>query len=83
MSKTAKWKIGVILLLSVVLAGSPAFGEGLFNENSMVRQKCAACHKPDPQGRLEVIEETRKTMEEWKVVVDRMIRLNSAPLSDE
>lgn len=83
MSKTAKWNMGVILLLSVLLAGSPAFGEGLFNEKSMVRQKCAACHKPDPQGRLEVIEETRKTMEEWKVVVDRMIRLNSAPLNDE
>ena len=83
MRKTAKWNMGVILLLSVLLAGSTAFGEGLFNENSMVRQKCAACHKPDPQGRLEVIEETRKTMEEWKVVVDRMIRLNSAPLNDE
>lgn len=83
MKKTAKWEMGVILLVSVLLAGSTAFGDLLFNEQSMVRQKCAACHKPDPQGRLEVIEETRKTMEEWKVVVDRMIRLNSAPLNDE
>jgi len=83
MSKKTKWEMGVILLLSVLLAGSTAFGDVLFNEESMVRQNCAACHKPDPQGRLEVIEETRKTMEEWKVVVDRMIRLNSAPLSDE
>jgi quinohemoprotein amine dehydrogenase len=83
MKKTAKWKMSVILMLSVLLAGSTAFGGVLFNEKSMVRQKCAACHKPDTQGRLEVIEETRKTMEEWKVVVDRMIRLNSAPLNDE
>ena len=74
----------MILILLVIWSFSVAgaYGEVLFGDNSMVRQKCAACHKPDPQGRLEVIEGTRKSTEEWKVVVDRMIRLNSAQLDD-
>lgn len=59
-----------------------AYGETLFPESSMVRQTCGACHKPDPENRLEVIEATRKSPEEWKNVVDRMIRINSAPLDD-
>lgn len=71
-------------LLAVFLAaGTSAYGEVLFPDSSMVKQKCAACHKPDPQGKLDVIEETRKTTEEWKIVVDRMIRINSLPLEDE
>jgi len=65
------------------IVATTAFGDSLFGESSMVRQKCSACHKPDTNNRLEVIEETRKTTEEWKVVVDRMIRLNSAQLDDE
>jgi quinohemoprotein amine dehydrogenase len=58
-------------------------GQTPFDENSLVRQRCGACHKLDTQGRLEVIEETRKSPEEWKVVVDRMIRLNSAPVDEK
>ncbi len=68
--------------LCMLLMSAAVYAEMLFPKTSMVSQKCAACHKPDAQGRLEVIEETRKTPEEWKVVVDRMIRLNSAPLED-
>jgi quinohemoprotein amine dehydrogenase len=77
-------KLGLFFLPLCVffLSATGAFGEPLFSKSSMVRQKCAACHKPDPEGRLEVIEETRKSPEEWKAVVDRMIRINSAPLED-
>ncbi len=77
--------VGLTLMLLgiITLACSTAYGGNLFPDGSLIRQKCATCHKPDPQGRLEVIEETRKTPEEWKIVVDRMIRINSAPLDDE
>lgn len=73
----------VIALCVFSVMGTAAYGDILFPKSSMVSQKCGACHKPDPAGRLEVIEETRKTPEEWKVVVIRMIRINSAPLEDE
>lgn len=72
----------LILLTALLLTGSTAMGGVLFGDNSIVRQRCAACHMADENGRLEVIEGTRKSVEEWKVVVDRMIRLNSAPLDD-
>ena len=64
------------------LMAGPCFGQTPFTESSLVRQHCGACHKPDPNGRLEVIEETRKSPEEWKNVIIRMTRLNSAVLDD-
>lgn len=77
--------IGFTLLLlgMFILVSTPASGEVLFPDGSLIKQKCSACHKPDPQGNLDVLEHTRKTPEEWKVVVDRMIRLNSLPLENE
>ncbi len=83
MGKLIRLSMIFILLGVYGLAGTTAYGDVLFGDNSIVRQKCSACHKSDTNGSLEVIEETRKTTEEWKVVVDRMIRLNSAPLEDE
>ncbi len=74
--------VAVIPLCILFLTDMAAYGETLFPKTSMVRQKCSACHKPDTKDSLEVIQETRKTPEEWKVVVDRMIRINSAPLED-
>lgn len=71
--------ISLALVLSVQAV---ALGQTPFGENTVVRQKCSACHKLDQQGRVDVIEETRKTPEEWKNVVDRMIRLNGAVVSD-
>ena len=82
MRKLIRLSMVVFLLAICPLAGSTAHGDALFGDTSMVRQKCAACHKPDTQGKLEVIEETRKSTEEWKVVVYRMIHLNSLPLED-
>jgi quinohemoprotein amine dehydrogenase len=67
----------LILLEAVTYATTP------FVEFGPVRQRCSACHRLDPQGRLEVIEETRKSPEEWIHVVDRMIRLNGAPIDDK
>jgi len=74
--------LSVVIPLGVFCLAATAIGQTPFTKESIVSQRCSACHKPDPQGRLEVIEETRKTPEEWRIVVDRMIRLNSAPLSD-
>lgn len=59
-----------------------AHAEAPFGEGSLVRQKCAACHQPDQEGRLEVIEETRMSPEEWKVVVDRMGRMSEVPMTE-
>ncbi len=81
-----EWKpICLILLLMgmLTLASAPASGEILFPDGTLIKQKCSACHKPDAQGQLDVLEHTRKTPEEWKVVVDRMIRINSLPLENE
>jgi quinohemoprotein amine dehydrogenase len=74
--------IPVISVALVLLVQAVATGQTLFAENTVVRQKCSACHKLDQQGRVDVIEETRKTPEEWMNVVDRMIRLNGAVVSD-
>jgi quinohemoprotein amine dehydrogenase alpha subunit len=74
--------LSVVIPLGMLCLAATAFGETPFTKESVVSQRCSTCHKPDPQGQLEVIEETRKTPEEWRVVVNRMIRLNSAPLSD-
>jgi quinohemoprotein amine dehydrogenase alpha subunit len=70
--------LGVFLFMPAL-----AFAKTPFEEFGVVRQKCSVCHKIDQQGRVEVIEETRKTPEEWKVVTDRMIRINGAPISDK
>ena len=70
--------LGVLLLMCTL-----TFAKTPFEEFGVVRQKCSVCHKLDEQGRVEVIEETRKTPEEWKVVTDRMIRINGAPISDK
>jgi len=80
LKKTSYLTIALSTILSVALR---AHGETPFPQNSLVMQKCSACHKLDKQGRIEVIEETRKSPEEWKCVVDRMIRLNDAPLEKE
>ncbi|MCP4686486.1 MAG: quinohemoprotein amine dehydrogenase subunit alpha [Desulfobacterales bacterium] len=77
-------KTGLIIVPLCVLLfmGGSAMGKSVFPEDSLVRQRCSACHKLDEQGNVEVIEETRKSPEEWIAVVERMIRLNSAPLED-
>ena len=67
----------LILLQTLSHATTP------FPESGGVRQNCAVCHRLDPEGRMEVIEETRKSTEEWIHVVDRMIRLNGAHIDDK
>ena len=75
--------VGILSLCILLAATRTVCAESVFPSDSIVKQKCSACHKPDEKGRVDVIEETRKTPEEWKAVVDRMIRLNSAPLGGE
>jgi quinohemoprotein amine dehydrogenase len=70
--------LGVLLLMC-----TSTFATTPFEEFGVVRQRCSVCHKLDQQGRVEVIEETRKTPEEWIVVTDRMIRINGAPIPDK
>jgi quinohemoprotein amine dehydrogenase len=72
----------VSVLGAFCLTQAAVYAQTPFAEFGVVRQKCSVCHKLDQQGRVEVIEETRKTPEEWKVVVERMIRINGAPIAD-
>ena len=79
MSRLTGVIMGVIAAVCMLSAGiGPVDAESPFGKGSMVWQKCSVCHKPDREGRLEVIEETRKSPEEWKVVLLRMMRLNGA-----
>ncbi|GKT09222.1 hypothetical protein DSTSK_25270 [Desulforhabdus sp. TSK] len=71
-----------LLVVPLLFLQTVAYGQTRFPESSVVRQKCGACHKADPQGYIDVIDFTRKTPEEWKNVVDRMVRLNSAIVTD-
>lgn len=79
-------KFGCVIFLAFavfLLMCTLTFAKTPFEEFGVVRQKCSVCHKLDQQGRVEVIEETRKTPEEWKVVTERMIRINGAPIADK
>lgn len=81
--KRQKYCIAVLFALLVSFAfGTLAFAKTPFVEFGVVRQKCSVCHRLDSQGRVEVIEETRKTPEEWFNVVARMRRINGAPIED-
>ncbi|MBI4830890.1 MAG: hypothetical protein HY801_04900, partial [Candidatus Lindowbacteria bacterium] len=82
MRRPERWMLTVTLVLAFFVMDSAVHATSLFPMNSVVRKKCIACHMPDEKGRLEVLEETRKTPEEWKVVVDRMIALDGASLDD-
>jgi len=85
MVKVRSLRFAVVSVAMIVLffMGGISYGETPFAEYSLVWQKCSACHQPVSAGRLEVLDETRKTPEEWKVVVDRMIRLNGVPIDDK
>ena len=74
--------LAIVAFLSIFLIHPDIQAQTVFPEDSLVWQRCSACHQPDEQGRMEVLEETRKSPEEWKVVVDRMVRLNDTPLED-
>lgn len=72
----------LLILLCLLYPSGPLFGAPMFSKSSKVSMRCGACHKPDPAGALEVIEETRKTPEEWMNVMIRMDRLNNAAIDD-
>jgi hypothetical protein len=72
----------IISVLTFFLISSIGYAETLIPKSSIIRQKCGACHKANSSGAVEVIEETRKTQEEWKVVIIRMTKLNSAPVME-
>jgi quinohemoprotein amine dehydrogenase alpha subunit len=74
--------LAIVAFLSIFLIHPHVQAQTFFPEDSLVWQRCSACHEPDEKGRMEVLEETRKSPEEWKVVVDRMIRLNDTPVED-
>ena len=61
----------VLVLALVALSGSAL----AFTRDSLVFQKCTACHTPAADGRIPRVEEMRTTPEEWTVIVDRMRRL--------
>ncbi|MBI5117952.1 quinohemoprotein amine dehydrogenase subunit alpha [Candidatus Poribacteria bacterium] len=82
MRKAQQWSLAIVLVCALSAVEAAAYAASMFPKNSLVRKRCIACHMPDQNGRLEVIEETRKTPEEWKVVVDRMIAMDGATLDD-
>ena len=79
------WKVCGLVLLGIaafVMTEAVSHAKTPFVEGGVVRQKCSVCHRLDQQGKVEVIEETRKTPEEWFSVVSRMRRINGAPIDD-
>lgn len=52
-----------------------------FTKDSLVYQKCTACHAPGADGKISRVEEIRTTPEEWTVIVDRMRRIHKMPLT--
>lgn len=57
--------------------------EGIPVTEELLHQKCTACHKPQPDGRLSRISYMRKTPEGWELSLKRMIRLNQVELTPE
>ena len=67
-------KFLVRTIIIVLLSGAIASTASAFDEGSLVRKKCVACHSVE-NGKLARVEELRTTPEEWTVIVDRMHRL--------
>ena len=57
--------------------------EGIPVTEPLLHQKCTACHKPQPDGRLSRISYMRKTPEGWELSLKRMIRLNKVEVTPE
>ncbi|MFO1310015.1 MAG: quinohemoprotein amine dehydrogenase subunit alpha [Burkholderiales bacterium] len=69
----------VTLAAGIAIAGL-AGGAQAFDRDSLVWNKCGACHAPAADGRLPRVEDVRTTPEEWTVIVDRMRRLHGMEL---
>ena len=69
--------IFLMALLLTVAMGVP--GAMAFSRNSLVWQKCTACHATKG-GRIDRVQDIRTTPAEWKVIVDRMARLHGMDL---
>ena len=63
------------LALGLALAAASG-GARAFDRDSLVTNKCGACHTPTAEGRIPRVEDLRTTPEEWTVIVDRMRRLH-------
>jgi len=74
MQRTLAKTIVVVLLLVTTTSTAIAF-----DKNSLVYQKCVACHAAE-NGKLARVEEIRTTPEEWTVIIDRMHRLYGMPI---
>ena len=83
MRKVCKRALAVMTAAVLFALPQIAMSQSRFPDGSMVKKTCGACHKPEEKGGLEAIEDTRKTPEEWKVVMIRMERLNQAQVPDE
>lgn len=65
--------LALVVGASAWLGAAPAQA---FDRDSLVWQKCTACHAADANGRIARVEDIRTTPEEWTVIVDRMRRLH-------
>ena len=49
--------VGILLLCILFMGSGTVYATSVFPSDSIVKQKCSACHKTDQQGRVDVIEE--------------------------
>jgi len=73
------WVLG--LPFALVLLSSPPGDAG--GGRDLLVQKCSACHRPGPEGKLSRIESSRKTPEGWEMTVSRMQLANRVSLTPE
>ena len=61
----------------------PAAEEGIPVTDSLVKEKCAACHPSDERGNMRRISWERATPEAWGLAIQRMILIDDVDLTPE
>src|SRR6516162_8204796 len=59
----------------------PAAESGIPVTDSLVKEKCAACHPSDDRGNMKRISWERATPEGWELAVQRMILIDDVDLT--
>src|SRR5262245_15961359 len=61
----------------------PAVEEGIPVTDSLVKEKCAACHPSDERGNMKRISWERATPEAWGLAIQRMMLIDGLDLTPE
>lgn len=73
--------LGAALLIGLVCTSVQA--REAFPKDSPIRTVCVACHVPDPQGNIPVLQSLRATPSAFRLIVRRMERNYKVKLTDE